>query len=407
MITVVVISTLVTDADALQLTRMFAIAIVALSMVPLVGYGGQISLCQMSFAAIGALVMVHNGAAGQPLTLLLVAVVCAAVGALVALPALRLSGIYLALSTAAFAVILDRWIFNLPAFNIGPLDIDFFGQGTTPAGRIHLPGVDPSSERSFFVVMAAIFCVLAIGVVALRRSRYGERLLAMKDSPAACATLGMNLTGTKLAVFAFSAALAGVGGALYAGAVGNISADRFNFFQGLPILLLAVVGGIGAIGGAVFAGMVLYAIPLVTSTWNDLDTPLRSLPFLAEIGALLALTPGLMGIGLGRNPNGVVRDVAGRFEPVRGRRWLIMGLLFALAGLVALAETGVLSGWWFGIFSVVAVFAIPGIATGLDRLDQRQATDLPLEWMGLDRPFAEEDVRAIDEVVALPRVVAQ
>jgi hypothetical protein len=114
-----------------------------------------------------------------------------------------------------------------------------------------------------------------------------------------------------------------------------------------------------------------------------------------------------MGIGLGRNPNGVVRDVAGRFEPVRGRRWLIMGLLFALAGLVALAETGVLSGWWFGIFSVVAVFAIPGIATGLDRLDQRQATDLPLEWMGLDRPFAEEDVRAIDEVVALPRVVAQ
>jgi hypothetical protein len=229
----------------------------------------------------------------------------------------------------------------------------------------------------------------------------------MKDSPAACATLGMNLTGTKLAVFAFSAALAGVGGALYAGAVGNISADRFNFFQGLPILLLAVVGGIGAIGGAVFAGMVLYAIPLVTSTWNDLDTPLRSLPFLAEIGALLALTPGLMGIGLGRNPNGVVRDVAGRFEPVRGRRWLIMGLLFALAGLVALAETGVLSGWWFGIFSVVAVFAIPGIATGLDRLDQRQATDLPLEWMGLDRPFAEEDVRAIDEVVALPRVVAQ
>src|SRR4051794_35833573 len=405
MTTVVVISTLVSDADALQLTRMFAIAIVALSMVPLVGYGGQISLCQMSFAAIGAIVMVHNGAQGQPLTLLLVAVVCAAVGALVALPALRLQGIYLALSTAAFAVVLDRWIFNLPSFNIGPIDVDFFGQGTTPAGRIHLPGVDPGSERSFFVVMAAIFCALAMCVVALRRSRFGERLLAMKDSPAACATLGMNLTGTKLAVFAFSAAMAGVGGALYAGAVGNISAERFNFFAGLPILLLAVVGGIGAIGGAVFAGMVLYAIPLVTSTWNDLDTPLRSLPGLAEIGALLALTPGLMGIGLGKNPNGVVRDLADRFEPVRGRRGLVVGLLLVLAGLIAGAETEVLSGWLFGIFAVIAVFATPGIAMGLDRRDRRTAADLPLEWMGLDQPFAEEDLRAIDEVVGLPRVV--
>ncbi|HEV3226474.1 MAG TPA: ABC transporter permease, partial [Acidimicrobiales bacterium] len=67
-----VVSTLVTDADALQLTRLFGFAIIALSLVPLVGYGGQISLCQMSFAGIGAVVMAHNGAAGQPLTLVLV-----------------------------------------------------------------------------------------------------------------------------------------------------------------------------------------------------------------------------------------------------------------------------------------------------------------------------------------------
>src|SRR5439155_9605863 len=96
---VAVVSTLVTDADALQLTRLFGFAMIALSLVPLVGYGGQISLCQMSFAGAGAIVMAHNGAGGQPVMLLLVAVVCAAVGALVALPALRLSGIYLALAT--------------------------------------------------------------------------------------------------------------------------------------------------------------------------------------------------------------------------------------------------------------------------------------------------------------------
>jgi hypothetical protein len=225
----------------------------------------------------------------------------------------------------------------------------------------------------------------------------------MKDSPAACATLGMDLTGTKLAVFAFSAAMAGVGGALYAGAVGNVSADRFNFFQSLPLLLLAVVGGIGAIGGAVFAGMVLYAIPLVTSTWNDVDTPLRSLPFLGEIGTLLAITPGLMGIGLGKNPDGVVRDLAMRFEPLRTRRGLIVGLLVVLAGLVAAAEAGALSGWWFGLFAVVAIFGAPGIAMVMDRRDARLADDTPLEWLGIDRPFTEDDVRAIDAVVALPQ----
>ena len=206
---VAIISTLVTDADALQLTRLFGFAIIALSLVPLVGYGGQISLCQMSFAGIGAVVMAHNGAAGQPLTLVLVAVVCGIVGAIVALPALRLSGIYLALATGAFAVILDRWVFTLPSFNIGRMRIGFFEQSSVPVHRLHLPFVEPTSERSEFVVVAALFCVLAMMVIALRRSRYGERLLAMKDSPAACATLGMGLTTTKLAVFAFSAAIAG------------------------------------------------------------------------------------------------------------------------------------------------------------------------------------------------------
>jgi branched-chain amino acid transport system permease protein len=406
---VAVISTLVTDADALQLTRLFGFAIIALSLVPLVGYGGQISLCQMSFAGIGALVMAHNGAAGQPFTLVLVAIVCGVVGALVALPALRLSGIYLALATGAFAVILDRWVFNLPEFNIGPLRVSFFEQQSVAVHRLHVPGVDPSSERSELVVVAALFCVLALVVIALRRSRYGERLLAMKDSPAACATLGMGIATTKLGVFAFSAAIAGVGGAVYAGALGTMSGDRFTFFASLPLLLLAVVGGIGSVGGAVFAGLVLYGIPLVTGTWSDLDIPLRSLPGLGDVGALLALTPGLMGIGLGRNPNGVVRDVAARFEPARQRPAVFGGLAVVLALLVLAVETDVIGGWWFGTLAVVAIFATPTIAPllGSRRTPRTVIADVPLEWLGIDRPFTAEDIRAIDNVVALPEGVAQ
>ncbi|MEY2423920.1 MAG: hypothetical protein QOI95_3987 [Acidimicrobiaceae bacterium] len=402
---VAVVATLVTDADALQLTRLFAFAIIALSLVPLVGYGGQISLCQMSFAGIGAIVMAHNGAAGQPATLALVAVVCGVVGAVIALPALRLSGIHLALATGAFAVILDRWIFNLPSFNIGAVRVGFFDQGTVPVHRLHVPGIEPTSERAELVVVAALFCVLALLVVGVRRSRYGERLLAMRDSPAACATLGMGLTATKLAVFALSAAIAGVGGAVYGGALGTVGANRFTFFDSLPLLLLTVVGGIGSIGGAVFAGLVLYGIPLVANSWSDLDIPVRSLPGLRDVGDLLALTPGLMGIGLGRNPNGVVRDVAARFDPALKHPAVFGGLGVALALLVGAVETDTIGGWWFGTLAIVAIFATPLVAQLVGAGGGRSHdTDVPLEWLGIDRPFTAADVRAIDAVVALPDV---
>jgi hypothetical protein len=170
--------------------------------------------------------------------------------------------------------------------------------------------------------------------------------------------------------------------------------------------LLAVVGGIGSAGGAVFAGLVLYGIPLVTGTWSDLDVSLRSLPGLADIGALLALTPGLMGIGLGRNPNGVVRDVAARFDPARRRPRVFAGLAVVLAALVAAVEADVIGGWWFGTLSFVAIFATPKIAASLEsrRTRASRAADVPLEWLGIDRPFTLQDVRAIDAVLALPEV---
>ena len=94
----------------------------------------------MSFAGIGALVMAHHGQ-GDPLALLLVAVVCAVVGALVALPALRLSGLYLALATAAFAVFLDRWVFTFRAFDLGPWRMKLFEGGVIAVSPVDVPGI--------------------------------------------------------------------------------------------------------------------------------------------------------------------------------------------------------------------------------------------------------------------------
>ena len=146
-----------------SLTRLFGFAIIALSLVPLVGL-------RRADLAVPDELRRHRRARhgaqrrGGPAVdaACSVAVVCGVVGAIVALPALRLSGIYFALATGAFAVILDRWIFNLPALQHRPAQ----GQASSssnrsPVHRLHVPGVDPSSERSLLVVVAAMFCVLA------------------------------------------------------------------------------------------------------------------------------------------------------------------------------------------------------------------------------------------------------
>jgi branched-chain amino acid transport system permease protein len=385
-----IIATMVTDANALTLMRVFAIGIIALSLVPLVGYSGHISLCQMSFAGIGAIAMAHLGPGGTPAGLVWAAVIAGAVGALVALPTLRLSGIYLALATASFAVVLDSWLFNLPKFNIGPINIKLFELGTIPVARLHVPFVDPASEKAELVVMAGAFCVCSLLVVAIRRSYFGERLLAMKDSPAACATLGLNLRRTKLLVFSLSAAIAGVGGALYGATLGTVSPDRFSFFESLPLLLLAVVGGIGSAGSAIFAGLVLYGIPLVSA----------SLVWFANIGRVL---PGAMGIGLGKNPNGVVPDVAERFQPLRRATAILAVLLISLVGLVVAVKFELLDNWTFA-FAVGGAIVLASAVADRERLVG--PNEEPLEWVGVDRPFTADDVRRLDAELGLERTPA-
>lgn len=377
-----VLAGLLGDADALRATRILGVALIAISLVPLTGFGGQVSLCQMSFAAIGALVMAHHGVGGDPLALLLAAVVSGVVGAIVALPALRLSGLYLALATAAFAVFLDRWVFLLPAFDLGPWRIKLFEGGVVSVAPVDIPGIDTTDRQTQLVALGVILALAYLLVVVIRRNGFGQRLLAMKDSPAACATLGLDITRVKLAVFSLSAAMAGVGGALYAGTLGSVSPERFSLFESLPLLLLTVVGGISAASGAIFAGVILGGFPIAIGIW----------PFLESLNRLL---PGTMGVALGRNPNGAVHDIA------KGYR--ILGVVpLALAGLVAsvvvaagLALGGIISGWALTIVVVLALVVWPGIA---ERLAAGAPTDdgpVPLEWAGFEGELTDAQLQEI------------
>ncbi len=264
--------------------RGIALAIIMLSLVLLTGYGGQVSLCQLSFAGLGAFAMSKVGGTGGSLLGILAAVgLSAAVGAVVALPALRLRGLYLALATLAFAQGMDAAFFN---------NIDVFGVSLSlPVARPHVPLFSVTSDRRYFAFLCVVFTGVAIGLLALRRSRFGRRMLAITDSPSACLTLGVDMTRSKLAVFTLSAAIAGLGGALYGGAQAAVSPNDFPFILSLTLLLLAVAWGIRTTSGMLVGGVVF-------SLGSLLDA------HLTHPRDAFALLVGAAAIGVSQNPEG-------------------------------------------------------------------------------------------------------
>ena len=280
----VVVSRFLGSGDLIRVGQGLAFGLIMLSLVPLTGYGGQVSLCQMTFAGLGAFSMVKLGANGSIVGLIVAAALAAGVGALIALPALRLQGLYLALSTMAFAALMDNMFFT---------NSHVFGNfGTAAVARLKFLGLHVTSERSYFVLLAIAFAGLSMLVMWVRRGRFGRRLAAMRDSQVACATIGMSLARTKLMVFMLSAAMAGLAGALYGGLKGSAGPIDFQMFQSLPILLLAVLGGITTASGALIGGLAFSFLGVLQAHFPS-------------IGGLTYLLTGLGAVSIGRNPNGL------------------------------------------------------------------------------------------------------
>lgn len=394
----VVAATTMGDPDLITYGKVFSLGIVALSLVPLVGFSGQISLCQLSFAGIGAVVVAHLGHGGDPIAIIFAVVIAAAVGALVALPALRLSGIYLALATAAFAVTLDRWVFTLPKLTVfGLFDVNLFESGSVGVDPIKLFGNTFDDPGSQMILTAVAFALVSLLVIWIRRGRLGRRLLAMKDSEAACATLGLNLLGTKLTVFALSAGIAGLGGALYATQLTSITPSNFDLVSSLQVFALTVVGGIGAVGGALFgAASLLVLLPLLAT-------------FIPSVARWVVLLPGGAGIALGRNPNGAVHDMREGFAPLFQSRRIIAIMCVAFAGIYALRLADVITNWpfvllMFGAFAVATVVAnllAPRAVEEAAGVPEAELDDVALEWRGIDRPWTEADREELDRQIGL------
>ncbi|MFJ3775812.1 ABC transporter permease [Streptomyces sp. NPDC090075] len=372
----VVLATVLDEADLVTYGPIFSLGVVALSYVPLAGYAGQISLCQLSMAGIGAVVWGHLGTHGELWALAAAIAVAGAAGALIAVPALRFSGVYLALGTAAFAVILDRWIFTLPAFHLFGLRISLFDQGSVDMSGPDLFGWHLDSAADLTVLAAVCLGLASLAVAWLRRGGFGRRLIALRDSEAAYATLGGNLLLTKVAVFALSSGIAGLGGALYGMQQRAITAEQFNLVAGLPIFLVAVIGGLGAVGTGLFTGTAYLGPNILTgmASWTQ---------------NIVALLPALAGMGLGHSPEGIGARFRRQWEPLGRDPAALPVLLAALALGWVLRLTGAIDGWTFLIGSLVVGFALRAWAAARRQPETEQ--DVPVEWWGVRRPWRPED----------------
>ncbi len=278
-----------------------ALAIVFVSFVIVTGIGGMVSLSQATFVTAAALSAGFFISHGWPFVLALLAgtAVAAAVGAVVSLPALRLGGLPLALSTLAIAYIGDLLVFQLD-----PVRNESLGWiMPRPAWfGINFDGLLPGGDRNFCLLLV-VFVLLAVWLVRnLERSPSGRAMLALRSSAVAAQASGVSTARQKFALFVISAAMAGFGGILYASYNGAANNTDHPATEGLVWLAVVVAFGVRRPGAAVAAGLVFALSPHVFSDYITSSTYLPTMLF------------GLGGIGLAKNPEGFLADAVDSFR---------------------------------------------------------------------------------------------
>lgn len=279
------------------------LGLVMLSLIPLIGWAGQVSFANYAIAGIGAVLFSHfGGQNGDALGIVWVMLICAPLGLAIALPALRLKGLYLALATMAFAEVADKVLVRHPSM----LDPSATGVLFKPVNFFGITISSSASDRKAFLMFLVVaFALLFFMLEMLRRTRWARRWIAMSDSPAASATIGVNLTTTKMMVFMLSGAMAGFAGCMIGLQRGALSVDSFPLFAGLPLVLLIAVQGVRY---PVSAFMGLIGLASFPALFEVLGKP-------SWLTAIELIGPGIAAIAMAYRPEGAVfysgRDLAG------------------------------------------------------------------------------------------------
>ena len=256
-------------------TTILGFALCALSVTVLTGWGGQLSLGQMAFAGIGALLaagfqrgLTMNVGWGStrvvnarldPLAFapsaVLAVLITAGLAALIGVGALRVRGLLLAVSTFAFGLAASQYVYRRPLLTGGAV-------GPVRSPRSDLASIDLTSQRSFYFFALAVLAVCVAVVGRLRGTGIGRVTVAVRDNPDAAAAYTVSPARAKLRVFALAGGLAALGGVVLAGAVGSVPGDRiFTVDDSLRLVSIVVIGGLGSVAGAVVGALWVVGLP--------------------------------------------------------------------------------------------------------------------------------------------------
>jgi branched-chain amino acid transport system permease protein len=291
-----------------QMTFVMIYGVVGLGLMLLAGFTGLFSMGHAAFLGVGAYTEAVLAAQGWPfpVSLAVAAGLSAAVGAVVGLPALRVKGIYLGIATLSFGFIVEE--------GLARWDSVTGGNAGMHVKAVNLFGLEASSNEAFYGVCLVVTVLSTLAVMNLLRSSTGRAFVAIRDSEISAQSMGIHLARYKTLSFMISAALAGVGGALYAHKLQFISPDQFNILQSVDLLLLVVIGGLGSIHGAFLGAIFLITMPQLISLGKDF------------LPAIIGQAPGLQGLVYG-----LVLIAFVMFEPMGlYGRWLKVRTWFQL-----------------------------------------------------------------------------
>jgi branched-chain amino acid transport system permease protein len=241
-------------------------AVIALSLTVLTGWAGQVSLGQFGLVAVGALVAAHLGSSFPlPVLLLFAGAVTAVVAVIVGLPALRMPGLFLAVTTLAFAIFMQEAVLGTPCWTVPGIDkmvcTGLPNPASTLIGRPDILGLSLQSQRSFAWFSLGVLVLSIFAVRVWRDKGVARRLIAVRDNELGAAAMGIPVLRTKLLAFGLSGFMAGYAGACLAFATERFSTATFDPTISFIIISMVVIGGLGSIAGAVLGALYLEGLP--------------------------------------------------------------------------------------------------------------------------------------------------
>ena len=301
----------------LKLGAVLIVASIGVSLVILSGWAGQLSLGQMAFAGMGGATFAwatQDHTVEPTLAIALGAMAGAAAAVVVGLPALRIRGVYLAVTTLALALAFSFGVFDNGYIDWIPTD-SFAGARPPLLGRIPM-----ETPVQLYLLALGLLAVSLLAAQGLRRSRSGRVLIAIRENEDATRSYGVSVTQAKLAAFALSGAIAGAAGAVYTLHQGAFKQALFLPEESVSTFIGVVVGGLASLPGAVIGAVVLRGSGwLLSPPWNLFATSAGALLVLLAmpegIGGALVRLRDLLLVGLARRRGIVVPSLSELGDP--------------------------------------------------------------------------------------------